>query len=379
MSRHPNPHQDARERGRVSFGFMARVRTLILVICAVQASRLLAGENQWTTSGPPGQVLAIAMDSGPGGTLYAATAKGIYRSSDKAANWKLVGPDLSGYRPATFLAVDPLDPSVLYALAQQFYPSSLWKSVDGGATWNALTNGLPSSYYLRQFAALPGVLYVVADKIYESKDAGTTWSVASTTFPPGNVVFDEQDPNLMYATNDTRFYRSTDGGQNWERSRGDSAFRGYPISSVAVEPGNFSRVYAGLATGAQSALFESTDGGETWALETAGMDLNGYEISAIAVPSENPSIVFASISEPPTPCCLRLPPFGGLFRSVDGGRQWIRLSPKGSGYSLHTDSAGRFLFAATTEGVAVYEVVEIVRPAVEPPARHRRMVLRPFN
>jgi photosystem II stability/assembly factor-like uncharacterized protein len=359
---------------------MVPFRSLILLVCAFQAGPLLAGENEWTTNGPPGQVLAMAVDPGPGGSLYAATAMGIYRSTDKAASWTLVSHHLSGDQSATLLTIDPIDSSVLYAAAQRSSLSSpLWKSTDGGATWNAMTNGLPVSLYVRQLAALHGILYVVADKIYESRDAGTTWSVASVAFPPGTVVFDQQDPNLMYATNDTRFYRSTDGGQTWERSAGDGAFRGYPISSVAVDPLNFSRVYVGLATGAQSAFFESSDGGQTWALKTAGLDLNGYDISAIAIPSENPSIVFASISEPPTPCCMRLPPFGGLFRSVDGGQQWIRLSPKGSGYSLLSDSSGRFLFSATTAGVAVYEVVEIVRPAIESPARHRRVILHPFD
>src|SRR5207247_11062002 len=74
---------------------------------------------------------------------------GLWESADGAVTWHLLTAAPAGSEGATELRIDPITPNVLYA---SFLGDKMYKSTDGGATWNPIMNGLPAE---AAFAAGP--------------------------------------------------------------------------------------------------------------------------------------------------------------------------------------------------------------------------------
>ena len=138
-------------------------------------------------------VHSLVMASGGGETLYQQNHCGMYRSRDGGAQWESIEAGL----PSSFgfpAAVHPRDPQTLYLVPLsgdsngRFMPggkTAVYRTRDGGDTWTALTQGLP------QQNAFFGVL----------RQALTT-----DTCAPAGVYF---------GTNTGQLYASTDEGDGW--------------------------------------------------------------------------------------------------------------------------------------------------------------------
>ncbi|MCP4658789.1 MAG: hypothetical protein GY856_25540, partial [bacterium] len=137
----------------------------------------------------PGDVVMHPTDSQ---TLYlagadscAASADGVYKSTDGGLNWILMNTGLTNPRIHT-LEVDPNNGDVVYAGSEQpdGPPTGVFKTVDGAANWSQLGGGLPSSLFPNQIVVHPA-------------DSNLVWVVSG--MQNGGV------------------YRSTDGGANWQK------------------------------------------------------------------------------------------------------------------------------------------------------------------
>src|SRR5262245_55289776 len=176
------------------------------------------------------------------GHVYGANPdRGVYQSRDGGSTWQQVlfkNNDLG----AIDVAFDPADPQHLYASLWatrrppwSVYPpsngpgSGLYKSTDGGSTWQPLTAGLPTEGVGRiGVAVAPGNrnrVYAIVDAkdggLYRSDDAGATWAKASADrriwgrgWYFGKVIVDPKNPDLLYISN-TGVYRSRDGGRTF--------------------------------------------------------------------------------------------------------------------------------------------------------------------
>jgi photosystem II stability/assembly factor-like uncharacterized protein len=212
--------------------------------------------------------------------------RGVYRSTDGGAAWKKVlgKDDDTG---AIDLCSDPANPLVIYASLWQtrrppwnvYAPSSgpgsgLYKSSDGGATWNQITgNGFPSEGLGRiGIAIAPGNngnrIYAFVDAreggIYRSDDAGQNWRRVSSDARVwqrgwyfGGITTDPRDPDVVYVA-DTALYRSTDGGEKFEAIKG--APGGDDYHTLWIAPDDSSRMILGSDQGAAV----SVDRGATW-------------------------------------------------------------------------------------------------------------------
>ncbi|HEY9228907.1 MAG TPA: hypothetical protein VIP11_19805, partial [Gemmatimonadaceae bacterium] len=177
--------------------------------------------------------------------------RGLYKSTDGGATWKLIKAGANPSTGAVDVALDPSNPDVVYLSMYQRYRtpyslfsggvgSGLFKSTDGGATWTELKgNGYPEGPKGRIGIAIarsnPQVVYALTEA--SSKEAGP---VTHSRTPAANGL-----------------YRSTDGGKTWTQMNNYNV-RPFYYSQVAVDPKNADRVYF-----SSTQLQVSNDGGKT--------------------------------------------------------------------------------------------------------------------
>ena len=169
--------------------------------------------------------------------------RGVYRSTDGGETWEQV-LSISDDAGIADLELDPFNPRVLYAAAWRVErkpwtlidgsdEGGLFRSTDGGDSWHRLEGGLPSGVLGRiGVSASParrGRLWTIitaADGrggIFRSEDHGDSWKKVSDEpelltrgWYYSHIHADPADPNTVWGSN-VRFFRSVDGGANWER------------------------------------------------------------------------------------------------------------------------------------------------------------------
>ena len=237
--------------------------------------------------------------------------RGVYKTTDGGATWNKV-LYIDQTTGCADLAMDPNNPNILYASMWEFRrtgwsfnsggdKSALYKSTDGGATWNKIHNGFPEGKLGRLAIAVAptdsNILYTVIEAeddarkgLYRSDDAGANWKQLNNDFgitvrpfyfsrivvDPKNadvvvkggltgsisrdggktfkslgnmhsdihdVIFDINDSDRMYAGTDGGVYRSWNGGTTMEIVENLPLSQFYHISVDDAEPYN---VYGGL-------------------------------------------------------------------------------------------------------------------------------------
>lgn len=224
------------------------------------------------------------------GHIYGANSeRGVFRSTDGGKTWQkiLYKDEQTG---AIDLAMDPGNPRILYAALWQVRRepwhlsdggpgSGLYKSVDGGSTWQQLSgHGLPTGVLGRVGVAVAGgsngqrVYALIEAKdggLFRSEDGGTTWHLVNdnqilTTraWYFTNVFADPHSPNTVYVANNG-FYRSIDGGQSFA-TLAIPGFDGYPGGAdnhaFWVNPLHPQHMIQSHDQG----IAISVDGGKTW-------------------------------------------------------------------------------------------------------------------
>lgn len=264
----------------------------------------------WGGGGPVGgNVYAIVSDPSRSGALYAATQRGVFASADGGASWSFVWSGLPATRVQA-LAIVPGSPATLFAgtLTPTGVPSvGIFRSTDSGATWTASDDGIidtstgVSPVDVESIAVDPRNPNVVLagslfSDIFRSADGGSTWQPVtlggfSLGLQTSTIVFDPSNSSNVYAASNLGFLRSTDGGNTWFLA-GDA---GVPFFSLAIDPSQPRTLYAGDSTG--SGIWKSTDGGSHWA--TANVSFPGTSnarppVIALAVDPVHPATIFAA-------------------------------------------------------------------------------------
>lgn len=208
--------------------------------------------------------------------------RGVFRTKDGGKSWQkiLFVDDKTG---AADIAMDPSNPQVLYASTWQVLRKpweitstgpggGLYKSTDGGDTWNKLTAGLPSSHLGKIGVTVSPVnpqrvwATVEADEkggVYRSDDGGRTWQLLNDSFNMtsrqydyGHIFADSQEPDTVYTFCAKYFYKSTDGGRTYvevQTPHGD-------YHDLWIDPKNHLRMINGSDGGAAVTF----NGGHSW-------------------------------------------------------------------------------------------------------------------
>ena len=217
------------------------------------------------------------------GDLYKSSdERGVYRSTDGGKTWQriLFANKDAGAVDLTF---DPNNPRILYAstwrirrtpysLESGGEGSALWKSTDGGDTWEDISTneGLPDGLWGISGVTVSPVnsdrVWTIIENekggVYRSDDAGKTWkklndsrSLRQRAWYYTRIYADTQDEDMVYVVN-VRYHRSKDGGKSFEAFNAPHGDH----HDMWIAPEDAQRMVMADDGGAQV----SFDGGENW-------------------------------------------------------------------------------------------------------------------
>ena len=263
--------------------------------------------------------------------------------------WRLIGPHRGG-RTVGATGI-PDQPNVFYIGVNN---GGVWRTDDYGRTWDPLFDDQPTGSVGAVAVAPsdPSVIYVgsgeglqrpdlsVGDGIFKSTDGGKTWRHKGLDDAQqiGAVIVDPRDPGRLfvavlghpYGPNQERgIFRSKDGGDHWEKVLYKDENTG--AIALAFDPSNPEIIYADLWSSRQgpwengewegktSGLFKSVDGGTTWHQLTNGLPSAAQGLGRIgfAIAPSDPKRLYAVVDAGQ---------LGGVYRSDDGGQNWIRVN-----------------------------------------------------
>ncbi|WP_297796922.1 thrombospondin type 3 repeat-containing protein [uncultured Eudoraea sp.] len=308
-----------------------------------QTNKAVNPTSDWTAIGPftsgtlaigqpgTGRINAIAVDPNNESIWYTgAPSGGLWKSIDAGSTWTNLFDNFAQIG-VSGIAIDKNDSNIVYIAtgdddAGDSYSVGVFKSLDGGATWNE--TGLNASisdfsWSMNEITIDPTnsqVIWVGTNKgLYKSTDAGASWDrtfdseVKDFKLKPGT-------PNTVYLVTPNTFHRSTDGGVTFERIR-----EPLPDASgrlvIGVTPANEDVVYVlSAATRANDyvfqGLYKSTDGGSTFVKTANTADLmernQAWYNMAIAVSPTDEDLLYTGAIN--------------IWKSTNGGDSFIRLN-----------------------------------------------------
>jgi len=288
---------------------------------------------------------------------------GVLRTKNGAPPFEVLGTAQGLDDPYVgSLVMHPTNPNILLAgtgnvACSRYWDGSKWvttsgvfRTTNGGDKW---TMTLPNDVITAvEFApSNPQIAYAGGQtKFYRSQDGGVNWNMVAggtgTWGPPGivagfpiDILVDPHDPNTLFVNNyGGGNIKSTDGGATWSvASRG---YTGALMFDADVHPTSNAIVYST----ARSGSFRSIDGGSTWkGLSNPPAVLD--EMYSIAVNPDQPQVILTGHVRN-----------GKIFRSMDGGSTWTEVYklPKAAAGDILTEHGLRSLAFAPSNGDIVY-------------------------
>jgi len=248
-----------------------------------------------------GRIADIEIDPKNANVWYVASSfGGLWKTVNRGITFE---PIFDHYGSFTLccVVVDPKDSNVVWlgtgenaSQRSAHFGDGVYKSIDAGKTWRRV--GLASSEHIGKILIDPrntNVVYIAAQGplwspggergLYKTTDGGETWNAVLTISPDTGVadaVFDPKDPDVIYASAYQRrravgqligggpeggIHKTTNGGRTWTKLT-----KGLPTSdmgkaALAVDLRNSDRVYALInAKREESGFYRSDDGGASW-------------------------------------------------------------------------------------------------------------------
>src|SRR5579871_1136336 len=321
----------------------------------------------WRFIGPLRGGRTVALDgvaNEPNVFYVGAVNGGIWKTQDAGRTWTPIF-DREPTGSIGAIAVAAGNPRVVYAGSGEGLQrpdlaigDGIYKSVDGGATWTHL--GLRDGRQIasmavnptnanRLFVAVLGHPYGPNDErgVYRSLDGGATFQrvlFVNENVGAFDVVIDQRDPNIVYATlwaarqapweigasfevPGSGIFKSTDGGTTWTQLR-DGLPPRIGRAELAVSRSNPQVVYAYADVKSESsesgALYRSADGGAHFARVNDSDEIaqRGDDLISLAVdPTDSNTVYLTNTS---------------TYRSTDGGKTMVAIKGAPGGDDYHT-------------------------------------------
>ncbi|MBS0579537.1 MAG: sialidase [Proteobacteria bacterium] len=277
-----------------------------------------------------------------------ANSQDVDSEKEGAFRFRFVGPRV-GNRIAAVAGIAG-DPSTYYAGAAS---GGVWKSIDGGNRWDPIfdTQSAAAIGALAVAPSQPSTVWagtgeawairdsdVMGNGIYKSTDAGRTWK--NMGLPEsgriGRILVHPTNPNIVFACVLGRLtgpqqqrgvFRTTDGGEHWERVL--FAGEGVGCSGLSMDAHDPDTLIAGVwqvemhtwgeySGGPGSGLYISHDGGTSWKrLEKHGLPNAPLGKIDVAIAPTNSARIYALIQTRDQ---------GSVWRSDNAGKDWKRVN-----------------------------------------------------
>ena len=250
----------------------------------------------------------LAIDPNSPGTLYAAThERGVFKTFDAGFDWFNYNIGLPEDKSARTLVIDPLNTSNVFL--GTWHGDSIYKSINAGGLWVLSNDGIaPAKVYSLAIDPLdPQVLYAATyDRgVYKSDNAGEKWYLSGLydNFVYSLAVDPSNPSTVLLGMMNNGIYRSENQGGNWGKSM--SGLSATSITSLAMASASSPILYAGTNG---SGLHATSDNGASWSALTNGLD-DSYIFSLLQIPS-SPNVLYAGTK------------IGGVYKSEDWGATW---------------------------------------------------------
>ncbi len=278
---------------------------------------------------------------------------GVYKSTDGGKTWQHMG--LKDTEHISAIAINPQNPDIVYigALGHAFGPNDergVFMTTDGGKTWTKtlfidnqhgvadleIDSTNPNILYagMWSFERKPWTHRSGSEKggVYKSIDGGRTWNKLTNGLPKLmgriGVRVAPSNPNVVYViveSKDGTLYRSDDRGENFRlvSKNTDIVSRGFYYTRVRVDPTNENHIFAVAST-----LYTSVDGGKTFRSITGRTHIDYH---ALWLDPKNPKRMWHGQD-------------GGIAVTYDGGETWeaVYNIPLGQFYQVHADNSQPF-------------------------------------
>jgi photosystem II stability/assembly factor-like uncharacterized protein len=257
-----------------------------------------APAQTWRQVGPPGgTVITIGADPRDINRLFLGTSDGhVFASTDEGSHWQLVSRIGAGQDDViTHILIDPRKANRLYASTWTLYSGGggVYRSEDGGRTWNLIGLGKETVRALAQSATNPKLLVAGSlSGVYRSTDEGATWERIT---PAGHadlknfdsVAFDPKDDNIIYAGTYHLPWKTTNAGKDWFPIKA-GMIDDSDVMSIIVDPQNPDNVHATACSG----IYHSVNGAQQWS-KYQGIPFAFRRTQLIRQDPTNPQVLFA--------------------------------------------------------------------------------------
>ncbi|HVN31955.1 MAG TPA: hypothetical protein VMT45_08200 [Thermoanaerobaculaceae bacterium] len=319
----------------------------------------------WTS----GRIGDFALDpANPARYFVAVASGGVWKTEDAGTTWTAIF-DGEGSYSIGCLMLDPTNPNTVWVGTGEnnsqrsvAWGDGVYRSDDGGKHWKNL--GLKHSEHIGRIAIDPRdsrVVYVAAQGplwapggdrgLYKSTDGGNTWNAVLTISENtgvSEVVMDPRNPDLLYATAyqrrrhvwtminggpESAIYKSTDAGKSWRKLE-NGLPKGVDLGRIGltVSPANPDVVYAIVeAADGKGGVFRSADRGESWDKRGDYMSTSGQYYNELFCDPKNVDRVYSMDT--------------WLHVTEDGGKTFTRVGEK----TKHVDNHAMWIDPANTD------------------------------
>lgn len=289
-----------------------RAALYCLLVVAIAAGFIVLAESEATAHTPHDTVsdVAVSPNWADDGKVFVIAGNRLLESTGGAYGWHPLtrglprAPEMG--KSLSRIALDPSDPDIMYVSSRV---GGVYRSADGGASWNRAARGIrdPDIMPIAASPSSPGVVLAAGSisGFYRTDDGGKSWKQIPGFKRVVAIAFAPDTGRAIVGDASGRVSVSDDDGVSWQAAvRG----KGVPITAISA---NDSVVFAGDL---QGALSRSDDGGESFT--TVGKGLPKEPINSIALSPDFATDQTLWLSARS----------GGVYRSDDEGQTWTRKS-----------------------------------------------------
>ena len=270
---------------------------------------------------------------------------GVYKTTDGGLTWERIseGLEWEGNPLQVYtITVHPENPRILFAGTQK---EGVYRSMDGGRSWQEINQGITEEFGFFDPFLLPHEVEACQEKLQRNPQEGRS-CYAYATRVSMKLAVNPHNPNEIWYLTLAGAFRSRDLGNTWEWV--SDVFKGIHLHFIDFDPEDPNIIYLGSHRSGISeegheidsahGLYISRDGGNTWSQVGPDGPGEGFSIRAITVSRANPQNVYVGTLD------------GGLFFSRDKGRTWSLAQMGFPGVdTLALDSEGKVIYVGTRD------------------------------